>query len=61
MRIHINREFDEIKRGVCSALKVMKESGKLGIITWKHSECAIVIDSFRQCEVTRQEYPLLPW
>ena len=61
LRIHVNREFDELKRGMRSALKVMKDGGKLGIITWKHSECAIVVDQSRRLEVARQDYPLLTW
>ena len=51
LRIHINREFEELKRGMTSALKCLKPGGKLGIITWKHSECAIVVDYFRHHEV----------
>ena len=61
IRIHINREFEELKRGMTSALKCLKPGGKLGIITWKHSECAIVVDYFRHHEVTRADYPLLQW
>lgn len=61
LRIHINREFDELKRGLVSALKVMREGGKVGIITWKHSECNIVVDYFRWLENARQENPLLSW
>ena len=51
LRIHLNREFDELRRGMASALKCLRPGGKLGIITWKHSECAIVVDCFRQQEV----------
>jgi 16S rRNA (cytosine1402-N4)-methyltransferase len=61
LRIHINREFEELKRGMTSALRVMKPGGKLGIITWKHSECSIVVDQYRNLEVTRQDFPLLVW
>jgi hypothetical protein len=61
LRIHINREFDELKRGMASALQVLLPGGKLGIITWKHSECAIVVDYHRAGEVSRPEYPMLQW
>ena len=61
LRIHINSEFVELKRGMASALTVMRQGGKLGIITWKHSECAIVVDQFRWLEVSRQDFPLLVW
>lgn len=61
LRIHLNDEFDEMRRGMAAALRVLREGGKMGLITWKHSECAILIDFFRQHEVCRPEYPMLTW
>ena len=37
------------------------QGGRLGLLTWKHSECAIVVDFFRSLEATRPELPLLRW
>ena len=38
------------------ARRCLKPGGKVGIITWKHSECAIVIDYFRSHEVRNNEW-----
>ena len=59
LRIHLNLEFAELRRGMHSALHALQEGGRLGIITWKHSECAIVMEAFRQHERCPLDYPLL--
>ena len=46
LRIVLNQEFDEMRRGMHAAFDIMPEHGRLGILTWKHSECAIVVDFF---------------
>ena len=33
----------------------------MGIITWKHSECAIVLDFLRRHELARADYPMLEY
>ena len=48
LRIHINREFDEMRGGLRAALEVLHDGGRVGVLTWKHSECAIVVDLFRR-------------
>ena len=35
--------------------------GKIGVLTWKHSECAILVDFCRQSEVAGPEAPLRVW
>ena len=46
LRIVLNQEFDEMRRGMHAAFDIMPEHGRLGILTWKHSECAIAVDFF---------------
>jgi hypothetical protein len=38
LRIHLNEEFAQLEKGMRAALKTLAVGGKLGIITWKHSE-----------------------
>eukprot|EP00798_Chlamydomonas_sp_ICE-L_P026404 gene26404-17501_t len=59
LRIHLNQEFEEISRGMAAAFKCMADGGRLGLLTWKHSECAIVMDFFRDHEVAREQMPML--
>ena len=61
LRVHLNREFDEMRRGMAAAFALLPEGGRIGLITWKHSECAIVVDYFRSEEAVREELPLLGW
>ena len=61
LRIVLNQEFDEMRRGMHAAFDIMPEHGRLGILTWKHSECAIVVDFFRDYEVIRDDFPLYAW
>lgn len=61
LRIHLNDEFGEMRRGMSAAFALLKEGGRIGLITWKHSECAIVVDFFRQLEAVRSESPLYKW
>lgn len=61
LRIALNQEFDEMRRGMHGAFEIMPEHGRLGILTWKHSECAIVVDFFRDYEVIRDDFPLWQW
>ena len=61
LRIVLNQEFDEMRRGMHGAFEIMPEHGRLGILTWKHSECAIVVDFFRDYEVIRDDFPLYVW
>ena len=53
LRVHLNREFDEMRRGMRAAFELLGEGGRIGLITWKHSECAIVVDFFRSLEAVR--------
>ena len=47
LRIHLNDEFGEMRAGMAAAFELLAEGGRIGLITWKHSECAIVMDFFR--------------
>ncbi len=61
LRIHLNDEFGEMRRGMRAALDLLDEGGRIGLITWKHSECAIVVDFFREHEAARMDAPLPSW
>lgn len=105
LRIHLNDEFDELRRGLAAAYELMPDNGvflhqhmyrhrwlrchcwqcqfsckclsctessncwqlilfcagRLGILTWKHSECAIVLDFLRRHELARPDYPMLQY
>ena len=38
---------------------MLKLGGRCGLLTWKHSECAIVMDCYRNYEITQANAPLL--
>ena len=61
LRIHLNDEFGEMRRGMHAAGELLAEGGRIGLITWKHSECAIVVDVARKLEALRPESPLVRW
>jgi 16S rRNA (cytosine1402-N4)-methyltransferase len=61
LRIHLNDEFDELRRGMAACLEILCVDGRIGILTWKHLECAIVVDFFRLHELARNELPLMQW
>jgi len=61
LRIHLNGEFDQLRQGLASSLKVLKGAGRVGVITWKHSECEVLMETFRRNEAARSEYPLMSW
>ena len=46
LRIHLNDEFDEMRRGVRAAFKLLGEGGRIGIISWKFSERKILDEVF---------------
>ena len=60
LRVHINQEFEEIRRGISAAFQVLKENGRCGLLTWKHSECAIVMDCYRNFEITQVQCQARP-
>ena len=61
LRIHLNDEFGEMRRGMQAAFNLLGERGRIGLITWKHSECAIVMDVFRRLEALRSDSPFAKW
>ncbi|CAE7407119.1 rsmH [Symbiodinium microadriaticum] len=61
LRIHLNSEFDEMRKGISAAFGLLGEGGRIGLISWKHSECAIIMDIFRSLEAVRDKEPLLKW
>ena len=44
-----------------SGLELLRAGGKIAIITWKHSECAIVVDFARKHEIAGHDAPLRVW
>ena len=61
LRIHLNQEFDEMRRGMQGAMDSLKLGGRLGVLTWKHTECAILVDFFRGVEPAADDWPLWDW
>jgi len=44
-----------------AALRILRSCGRLGLLTWKHKECSIVVEFFRHHEIARADHPLLQW
>ena len=61
LRIHLNDEFGEMRRGMRAAFKLLGEGGRLGLITWKFSERKIVDEVAGSLEAVRPHEPLLEW
>merc|ERR1711963_518944 len=61
LRIHVNDEFGQFRRGMKAALKILQPGGRLGVLTWKHSECALLVEFLRTCEIAPKAFPLLKW
>ena len=61
LRVHLNDEFGEARAGLRAAFDLLDDGGRIGVITWKHSECALVVDFFRGLEGVRAECPLRRW
>jgi hypothetical protein len=61
LRIMVNEEFDQLREGMQASFEVMKAGGRVGVLTWKHSECAIVVDFHKQHECSTMDFPLLKW
>mmetsp|Transcript_9200 Transcript_9200/g.21345 ORF Transcript_9200/g.21345 Transcript_9200/m.21345 type:complete len:535 (-) Transcript_9200:208-1812(-) len=61
LRIHLNSEFDEMRKGVRAAFKLVREGGRIGLITWKFSERKIVDDVFGSLVAVRPNEPLREW
>jgi len=49
------------KRPPCSIKKTAIHVLRIAIITWKHSECAIVMDFLREHELAGKSFPLRHW
>ena len=61
LRIHLNDEYGQMKRGLAAAFALVGDGGRIGLISWKHSECAIIVDFYRTLEAARDECPLRGW
>lgn len=55
LRIHLNDEFGECRAGLAAAFELLGEGGRIGLITWKHSECQLVVDFFRSLAGVRDD------
>jgi len=51
LRIQVNQEYDELRGGLEASMKLLKDGGKTAVLTWKHTECAILVDHARKHEV----------
>ena len=61
LRIHLNDEFEEMRKGMRAAFKLVGEGGRVGLITWKFSERKIVDEIYGALEAVRADEPLLKW
>ena len=61
LRMHVNDEFGQLRVGLAAATKLLRPGGRIGIITWKHSECAVVMDFLRDHELAGEAFPLRQW
>jgi len=61
LRIHVNDEFGQLRKGMAAALKILRPGGRLGVLTWKHSECALLVEFLRRKEIAPRSFPLLRW
>ena len=61
LRIHLNDEFGEMRKGMRAAFKVVGDGGRIGLITWKFSERKIVDEVFGALQAVREHEPLLEW
>ena len=61
LRIVVNREYLELERGLAGALEVLKEGCAVAVLTWKHSECQVVVDFQTENAVAAWDAPLAQW
>ena len=61
LRIYLNDEFGEMRRGMKAAFELVGEGGRIALITWKFSERKIVDEIFNMFEAVRSDEPLLEW
>jgi 16S rRNA (cytosine1402-N4)-methyltransferase len=61
LRMHVNDEFGQLRAGLAAAVELLRPGGRIGIITWKHSECAVVMDFLRDRELAPEAFPLRQW
>lgn len=61
LRVHLNDEFGELRRGMRAAFRMMAEGGRLGVITWKFSERKILDAVVNDLEAVRPNEPLFAW
>ena len=57
----MNDDFDEMRRGMRAAFKLVGEGGRIGLIKWKFSERKIVDEVFGLLQAVRPLEPLLEW
>mmetsp|Transcript_64906 Transcript_64906/g.146420 ORF Transcript_64906/g.146420 Transcript_64906/m.146420 type:complete len:691 (+) Transcript_64906:80-2152(+) len=61
LRIQVNREYEELRGGLEASAGLLRDGGKTCILTWKHTECAIVVDFARRFEIAAPGAPLRVW
>ena len=44
LRVAVNREFAELRDGLAAATEACGLNGAVAVLTWKHAECAVVVD-----------------
>ncbi|GAX82094.1 hypothetical protein CEUSTIGMA_g9522.t1 [Chlamydomonas eustigma] len=61
LRMAVNGERRQMMNGLRAAFKLLRPGGIIAVITWKHSEAALVTEFLRENELAPESYPLRQW
>ena len=61
LRVAVNREFAELKDGLAAATEACGSNGAVAVLTWKHAECAVVVDFQASNALAEKDAPLLKY
>ena len=61
LRVAVNREFAELRDGLQAATEACGLNGAVAVLTWKHAECAVVVDFQATHSLAEKDAPLLKY
>ena len=61
LRVAVNREFAELRDGLGAATEALQAGGSVCVLTWKHAECAVVVDFQASNSLAEPDAPFLKW
>ena len=59
LRIHVNEEYAELRKGLEAASRMIAVGGKIVVLTWKFKECSILNGFYREREAVKADNPYL--